>query len=242
MKKYLISVFIVIFCSILIGCEKNKFDRKKAINQYAWNVGNMYVPVSQNIKYQKTTMKRHNGDYFISEIEANKNGQIISFHQIQSNGDEAKLIIDYDNMLFSYSAPGYDIKGCDFSLSKDNIVPNLKCADATSGSSFNDDKTIKSFTLASLNTIIDVYIWENDLLSRMSSTNSVSPYGYEEYFRYDDQGRLAKVEVSVVGKRGYKITYGEITFIEYNDHGDWIKANYPFEDDNYLITREISYW
>lgn len=140
-------------------------------------------------------------------------------------------------MRFSYNAPGFNIELCDFSLSKDNVVPNLKCADTAFASSFNSDNTIESFNLTSSNTISDVYTWENDLLSRMSSTNSIRDYTYQEDFHYDDQGRLAKLELSMLTKSGFKLTHGEITFVEYNDHGDWIKAHYPFGNDNYLIIR-----
>lgn len=72
-------IFLGVLVLILTGCDKHQFDRKKAINQYVWNVGNMNTPVSQNIKQQKTTMKRSNGDYINYQIEANKDGQVTSF-------------------------------------------------------------------------------------------------------------------------------------------------------------------
>lgn len=252
MKKLLAICCCVILSGFLFGCEKAKFDHINAQNQYAWLIGVEYAPINQNIKSQIIIERSSKAFATIEKIQTDEIGRIISYVYSAPYPTDyfAEFSIDYNNLQMIYKIPllNIDIESADFLPSHNGDFAKLIDTNNTMENVYNNGKITSNFSnLDSKLVFEEQFYWNADLINKINllvADPIDSNYIKITYdYLYDDQGQLIEVnEVSIFVESQLE-ERKETLMTEFNQYGDWIKAEKTSEDgEKILISREIEYW
>lgn len=255
MRKLLISFLLVLVCSVLVGCEKNTFNRKDAFNQYAWVSDVLYVPFNKNIVVQTieiTEMKPDGSATSLTEIMTDRAGHIIRQNYLFGR-NVINIRMDYDDLKFNYEVNikpyiFIDIKNGDFSLNADGNVTKLKSANNIMKNGYDAEGQLSYFSLDFKDPFWDDksnYFWNNNLITKADCffKSAALSYKISTNYYYDSLGRVTGSKTFLISKQtGIKEIFNLITVTEYNQNGDWIKAEIEHQDGKKeLMIRKIQY-